>query len=252
MSILKVLSNASWDADCESLLKIYRTVICSKLDYACQNDGFICHSYLKKLDTIHFTALQICCGAFRTSPVMSPYADCAEPSLTLIREQLSLELYFRILSHPHHNYLTSRDYDIHYHNHPSCIPTFGLRIRNMLEGSSLLDIRVCPRSLLGLTPCTFKSVSCLHPFNGFDKSNINANIFNSLLSLHCSNYNNFIDMYTDGSKTSNIVGCGIICENIIFSYHLPNCFFIFSFILILSVSWKHFNLSHARLYTQQF
>ena len=94
LNILKVLSNTSWGADCEFLLKIYHSVILSKLDYACQIYGFTYHSYIKKFSMIQHTALRIWCGTFCTSPVMSLYAYCAEPSLTLIREQLSLDLYF--------------------------------------------------------------------------------------------------------------------------------------------------------------
>ena len=86
LNILKVLSNTSWGADRPSLLKIYRAVIRSRLDYACQIYGSAGSSYLKKLDTIHHTALRICSGAFRTSPVVSLYVNCVEPPLYLIHE----------------------------------------------------------------------------------------------------------------------------------------------------------------------
>ena len=53
LNILKVLSNTTWGADCISMLKIYRSLIRSKLDYACQMYGSTCNTYLKKLDTVH-------------------------------------------------------------------------------------------------------------------------------------------------------------------------------------------------------
>ena len=56
----------------------------------------------KKLHTVHHTALWICSGAFRMSPVTSLYVNCVETPLYFIREKLSLELYCRILLHPHH------------------------------------------------------------------------------------------------------------------------------------------------------
>ena len=59
-------------------------------------------SYLKKLDRVHHNALIICSGAFHTSRVVSLQVDCIEPPLYLIKEKLSLELYYRILSHPRH------------------------------------------------------------------------------------------------------------------------------------------------------
>ena len=144
LNILKVLSNTSWGADRVSLLKIYRAITRSKIDYACQIYGSAGNSYLKKLDTVHHSALRICSGAFRTSPVISLYVDCVEPPLNFIREQLSLELYYRILSHPHHPLCTqvlTKENDLLYESRPSCIPNFGLRIRNFLSGSPLLDTK---------------------------------------------------------------------------------------------------------------
>ena len=140
--------------------------------------------------------------------------------LCLIREQLSSKLYFQILSHPHHplhEYLTHRAYDIHYHNHSSCISALGLKTRNMLEGSSLSNIRVCSRSLLNLILWDFRGISCLQSFDNFGKSSTSASVFKSLFSQHRSNCSNFIAIYTNGLRTSNTVGCGIICGNHTFS-----------------------------------
>ena len=69
LNILKVLSNTSWGADRVSLLKIYRAVTRSKIDYACQIYGSAGASYLKKLNTVHHTGFKICSGAFHTFPV---------------------------------------------------------------------------------------------------------------------------------------------------------------------------------------
>ena len=252
LNILKVLSNTSWGADRISLLKIYRAIIRSKMDYGCQTYGSACSTYLKKLDTVHHSALRICSGAFRTSPVVSLYVDCVEPPLYLIREKLSLELFYRILSHPHHplrTYLLTREHDTLYENRPSCIPNFGIRIRNILLGSSFLDIKVRPRLFFNLTPWNFKSFSYMNPFKNFDKSNTTANVYLSLFSSHRSEYHNYIDIYTDGSKTNNLVGCGIVCRNTVLSYHLPSFVSVFAaeFLaielalkLISSYSHKHF------------
>ena len=231
LNILKVLSNTSWGADRMSLLKIYRAVIRSKLDYACQVYGSAGSSYLKKLDTVHHSALRICSGAFRTSPVVSLQVDCVEPPLYLIREKLSLELYYRILSHPRHplhTYLLTREFDMLYENRPSCIPSFGIRIRNILLGSSLSDIRVRPRLFLDQTNWNFKGISYINPFGHFNKSDTTANVYHALFASHRSEYHEYIDVYTDGSKTSNIVGCGIVFRNSVFSYRLPVSFSVFS------------------------
>ena len=83
----------------------------------------------------------------------------------------------------------------------------------------------------------------------FDKANTTANIFRSLFASHRSHYHNYIDIYTDGSKTNNVVGCGIVCRNTVLSYRLPAFYSVFSaeFLaietalkLISSYSHRHF------------
>ena len=124
---------------------------------------------LKKLNTVHHSALLICSGAFQTSPVLNLYVHCVKPLLYLIHEQLSLGLYFRILSHPHHLHTCLlAKHDILYENRPSCILNFAIRIRNMLSFSALSDIKVCPWLLLSLIPWNSKGISYIDPFKNFD------------------------------------------------------------------------------------
>ena len=74
-------------------------------------------------------------------------------------------------------------------------------------------------------------------------------MFLSLFSSHRSEYHDYIDIYTDGSKTNNLVGCGIICRNIVLSYCLPSFISVFTIEFlaielplkfISSYSHKHF------------
>ena len=45
---------------------------------------------MKRLDTGHNQGLQLCLGAFRTSPVQSLYVEANDPSLGMRRTRLSL------------------------------------------------------------------------------------------------------------------------------------------------------------------
>ena len=95
LDLLKCLSHTTWGSDRTSLIRIYRSVIRSKLDYG----SMIYHSakdnILKKLDPIHNTAIRICTGAYRSSPVDSLYAESGEPPLQIRRQQLLLQYYAR-------------------------------------------------------------------------------------------------------------------------------------------------------------
>ncbi|GFT02049.1 RNase H domain-containing protein [Trichonephila clavipes] len=75
LNILKVLANTRWGADRTSLLRLYRALIRSKLDYGSMVYSTACKSLLKILDPVHHQALRLCLAAFRTSPVESLYAE---------------------------------------------------------------------------------------------------------------------------------------------------------------------------------
>ena len=81
LNILKVVSGFNWGADRTCLLRMYQALCLSKIDYGCQVYGSACQTTLQKLDVVHNTALRICTGAYRTSPVGSLYVDSGFPPL---------------------------------------------------------------------------------------------------------------------------------------------------------------------------
>ncbi|XP_023228251.1 uncharacterized protein LOC111628656 [Centruroides sculpturatus] len=68
-----VLCCTSLGADKSSMLRLYRALVRSKLDYGCIVYGSARESTLQMLDPIHHKTLCVCTGAFRTSPVQ---IDC--------------------------------------------------------------------------------------------------------------------------------------------------------------------------------
>ena len=95
LNLLKVLSHTSWGADRTTLLKLYWSLVRSKLDYGIIY-GSARKSYLQMLDPIHNQGLRLALGAFRTSPVASLYVEADEPSLYSRREKLSLQYAIRL------------------------------------------------------------------------------------------------------------------------------------------------------------
>ena len=91
LDLIKVLSNTIWGADRKVLLRLYRALIRSKLDYGCIVYGSARPSYIKRLDTVHIQGLGLCLEAFRTSPVQSLYVEANEPPLGMRRTRLSLQ-----------------------------------------------------------------------------------------------------------------------------------------------------------------
>ena len=97
---LRVVSSMDWGADRKVLLKLYRSLVRSKLDYGCIIYGSARQSHQLKLDFIHNQGLRLALGAFWTSPVNTLYAEANEPSLNLRRKELSVQYYVKLKSNP--------------------------------------------------------------------------------------------------------------------------------------------------------
>ena len=100
LSILRCVSHYKWGADRVTLLRLYRSIIRSKLDYASVIYNNANENVLRLLDPVHNEALRICTGAFKSSPMVSLYAESGEVPLTLRRMLLSLQFFVHIEAMP--------------------------------------------------------------------------------------------------------------------------------------------------------
>ena len=137
-SIESVLSHTSWGADRTTLLKLYQSLVRSKLDYGCIIYGSARKSYLQMLDPIHNQRLAL--GAFRTSPVASLYVEADKPSLYSRREKLSLQYAIRLAANPSNSVYEVTfppNYVNLYEQKPKAIKPFGIRISPLLESANI-------------------------------------------------------------------------------------------------------------------
>ena len=100
LNLLRVLANTDWGADRRVLLRLYRTLIRSKLDYGSIVYGSARKTYLKMLDTIHHQGLRLALGAFRTSPIESLLVEANEPPLKIRREKLAMNYITKVKANP--------------------------------------------------------------------------------------------------------------------------------------------------------
>ena len=68
LNLLRVVGHMDWSADSETLLKLYRSQVRSKLGYGCVVYSSVRSSYMQPLDRVENAALRICLGAYRTPP----------------------------------------------------------------------------------------------------------------------------------------------------------------------------------------
>ena len=69
--LLRVVAYTEWGADSQTLIKLYRTLLRSQLNYGIFVYRSARKSYLKQLDPIHHESLRLVLGTSRTSPIDS-------------------------------------------------------------------------------------------------------------------------------------------------------------------------------------
>ena len=98
LNLLRVLSYTAWGADRRTLLRLHNSLILSKLDYGCQAYASASERTLNKLNSIHNEGLRISTGVFKSSPVISLYAETGFCSLKTRRSKICLRYYCRVAS----------------------------------------------------------------------------------------------------------------------------------------------------------
>ena len=155
-------SKSGMGADKSVLLKLYRSLIRSKLDYGCIVYGSSRPSYIKMLNTVHHQGLRLALGAFRTSPVESLYVEAGELPLEHRRIKLSLQYVTKLKSTPSNpafNCVFRPEYEQKYMRNTKVTPPLGIRIKEHLEGSNILIEEINDDDIYDIPPWELASPS---------------------------------------------------------------------------------------------
>ena len=231
LQLLRVVAHTDWGADKSTLLKLYKSLVRSKLDYGCFIYGSARKSYLRCLDSIHHLGLRLALGALRTSPVESLYVEANEAPLSLRREKLALQYFTKLQScpsNPAFECTINPKYKELFARKESAIPSFGIRMQSVLDNSIILNENVHETVIPEVPPWTLHQ-----PRVNLDLSNLCKKDTSSLVFIQ--KYNEIKDkhsyctpIYTDGSKDNDRVGCAAIINNISIKQRLPSNASIFT------------------------
>lgn len=205
LNILKAVSNQTWGADRTMMLRLYRALIRSKLDYGSSIYATAKPQILNTLNPVHNSALRLCTGAFRSSPVISIYAESGEKPLELRRMQLAIQYYARIMQLPQSPISRClRDSA----QTPS---TVGHYIEQMKTELKMPHIEIMPAKYSNYPTWQIPTTTFCDSFLQEKKTNVNPEnikimFFDHLEELHhdCEH------IYTDGSKSEFKVGMATI------------------------------------------
>ena len=99
IQLLRTIAHTNWGGSQETLLKLYCSLIRSRLNYGCFIYRAARKTYLKELNTIHHQGLRLALGTYSSS-VESLYTVADEPPLTLRHEKLALQYSIKLKSFP--------------------------------------------------------------------------------------------------------------------------------------------------------
>jgi len=140
LNVINTLSHYEWGAEGTILLKVYRSLVRSKLDY-----GSICYGntdskILKIVDTLHNAELRFSIGSFKSSSIIRLLSLTGEPPLQFHRLKLSFNYIARIISTPDNSTIhvlnQQRFSDIYKHNSKLRKP-LGMRLQK-----EIMDINI--------------------------------------------------------------------------------------------------------------
>lgn len=246
LNILRILSGTTWGSDRATLLKLYRALVCSKLDYG----SFIYASarprVLAKLDSVHHAGIRISTGAFRTSPTLSLCSEAGLPPLLFRRHKLAVSYISKLYTHtdhPAHKYVFEPKFSTAFRNKPNSTLPLAERISfvtSSLKDISLYKIETCT------PPWTYIPPKIHLQLSRFRKQDTTTTQYQQLFRELIQSLPHHIAIYTDGSKTENSTGSAFITPNSTHKKKLHHLCNIYSAELNSIASALHFSMTNLQ------
>jgi len=219
IGIIKSVTNHEWGADQSSCMKIYRSMIRSKIDYGCQVYGSAAETTLNSLNPVVTEVLRLATGAFKSTPRDSLHVLADELPLDLRREKLALRYYYKtrsIIDNPAHKHVVPLHYRNLFMNKHLPLP-LSHRTQNLIERYDLRKGLVKPKFSYIIHNITVPSWSLQKPQVNFKLALPKASTSDMIYRMEFHNlcdeqYHDHRVLYTDGSKSKTGVGAAAISE----------------------------------------
>ena len=207
LNVIRMLKCTSWGAGKRSLLTVCRSLVRSVIEYGSEAYFFTSPNLLKPLHKIQNDVLRLCTGAMASTPLICLHHACDEMPLLIRHMFLCLTFKAHLLSFSDHpaQWWIEDCWQERFANSPSfsCCTMFTKVAvdHSLLAAAPLRNPNIPPRSLQ--QPLVdFALFRFVHQTT----SAFVAPYFWS--HLH-NTYDQCVEIYADGSKTSSRAGCGM-------------------------------------------
>ena len=224
LNLMRVVAHLRWGGDIDTLLMLYRAIVCSKLDYGCILYGTASNTNLWQLDNIHNSGLRLALGVFCTSPVSSLNTEANEAPLEERRLKLSMHNYVKTracIDNPAHHALHEFDRtttDL-YAPMPNGrggmtrppVPPIGLKVEKAMTSAENNAELVCPLRTPNFPPGMHDYDPKRHDLiEGVSKCMISGQEAQAKFNEFREAQGSHDEVCTDGSKMNERVGAAAV------------------------------------------
>ncbi|XP_043262640.1 uncharacterized protein LOC122403273 [Colletes gigas] len=214
LKVMRYLSHTIWGADREILLKMYTTLIQSRVEYM----GIVYQKENRsatQIYTICNSAIRLAIGAHRTSPTKSLYSEAGiiPPKFRAIYNILKYAHKIKTQpNHPNYTIFYQNNMIARYSTKPLQNQPLTARAIHYVQEYEIDDIPlITDRDVQYLITQKTNTIYRLELSN-FDKTETPPQIINQIFCSIVQEYTDKIIFFTDGSKTPNGVACAVSTE----------------------------------------
>ncbi|XP_073979064.1 uncharacterized protein [Rhodnius prolixus] len=222
INLLKVLASTKWGADRSVLLRLYRATTRSRLDYCCFVYSSASARKLKPLDSIHNQGIRLAIGAFKSSPVVSMYAEASEMPLAYRRNKLGISFYVKLKSKQTIPSFAAafRFPQAYRYSSVGTNKPFGIRCRELLAGYNYVVPPVFKMRFSPIPPWLVPPIIAKYNLLADSKHSTPDVVYNQNFLYLLARMKPKKVIYTDGSKSERGCGSGVFMGNTSYMFSL--------------------------------
>ena len=218
LDLLRHLSHTSWGADRKTLLRLYKSLVLSKLDYGSSVYSSAAASHLRRLDPLQSEGLRLATGAFRSTPIVSLHVETNVPPLSLRRRLTNCKVFLRLRHLPDSPLSLFRDGAVDV----ATFWPFARDARELLASTGLPDPTILPFSFDTVPPWIVPSPPICTYLSSLPKSSTLPVQLRGCFQSHALSHSDSVPVYTDGSKSEDGVGCAAVFPHTTLRGSLPS------------------------------
>ena len=204
LNLMKLVSGTNFGSDKIILIRLYTSLIRSKIHYGCQAYGSAAKSHLKKPDTIQATALRIATGAYKGTQTFSLEVECNILPLQKRKDEMALKYWARSASLgsklPINSLTESKSIYTTCRNRLNGRTPYNIKVQDLLEKHNLKEIEIQQQTF----PAKFdlKSLNPKHELTTKIKKTESTmqECEKMAKTFFENNYTRHLQIYTDGSR----------------------------------------------------